>query len=476
MSSNGSVTAPFCSGIEGAGCYALGAFKFYTRRIQLANILFRQEVAGEYDNLLVGLLCVFIVATVSDIVYTTLLRSRGLKATPLFAIQAASLLDEVTHFQHLLSYCSLIAYRTKSNCEHVGFTSLSRRSSISILAAAMGIFCVEVAVIYASQPKRIVSEKQYHLRGVHPVRRASDSGEHPLLSPTAQKSIFPDIIDHDGTRKFTVTSMIRRSISILEASGNPQGTGSSGIEFTESVNVTSWYHRGGSDHFLEFFSYGMYKSTFVSGRMRLNLKKRGLAVLFDNIDDRMGTMARSLQKEFVKTAVNISCKSLSDVSPKKCVERMQGVQETALPDVSTYTFIYSLPASDLIGEVDVMAPVIGHRTHFKAHVINPMRFLLTDVGLLVGGSVIFEEERKPGLYVDLRTNDPVYDVPGLLIEEARHGGVVLLSMCFSLSLVFAVLLRHFLKPISPRQLALSALFEGPEINGQESKLDGEGSI
>lgn len=155
MGTNPLGDARTCVASFNAGCYIVGEDTFYTRSTHFSNILFRQ-VAGSYDNFLLGILCVLTVAVLSDIVYTVLLRGRGLKSPSLFSIQAGLIFSDITHFRNIFSCGNCFTSKTQEETDHLSLPVLPRRSSFSILLAGLAIFSIEVAFIYASLPLSLI--------------------------------------------------------------------------------------------------------------------------------------------------------------------------------------------------------------------------------------------------------------------------------------------------------------------------------
>lgn len=446
MTSN-MTSIPFCSGAENAGCYLLGDDVFHTRSTKFASIL-QRKVAGEYDSFLLSCLCVMFTATIADIVHTIVLRNPEKSSTSLFTVQVAYLFDELIHFRNLISCFG----RTKAQREVSMLPAfrLSRRSSFCIFVVAIAIFGVEVAIIYAAQGRSLVTEKQYNLRGVHPVRspRLEKWTTEQSRTKVGPILVVPIIMDGDDLRKFFLFSK----------AGWTGFHDLTNAQTSYNLHLLSCFHQAGNNHVVTYTQGTRQNWLHVHSRVQLFVDNKKFSVLFENIDGPDGQFAREIQVRSVQEAVNNSCIAAGMVR-SRCEQNVASIASTPMSDVRHEFQIWPMLNDEDSPTGAHMANVTCQRTSFEAVVFSPATALFELLSYLMGSSAVFEEYGSSASYVNLDTNKTSTSVRGLAIEEAHHVGLVPWATLLFICTALALILRRLLKPMSPQQVAFALCLE-----------------
>eukprot|EP00177_Eucheuma_denticulatum_P008293 GFKZ01015088.1.p1 GENE.GFKZ01015088.1~~GFKZ01015088.1.p1 ORF type:complete len:524 (+),score=47.51 GFKZ01015088.1:168-1739(+) len=426
---------------EWTGYYLFGFETFPVGHVPLFNVL-QRSLTGPHDDFILGVLSVLLIALISEIVQTILLRTRH-RRVGRKGFYAAFILDEAHHLRNLFSFFRAAHRRNER--------SFGRMLSGTLLITMLGVglLAAEVLVVFLTQPITWHNEGvRYNLAGVQPAATSLEVGMHVDRLTRRRRCVTPGMVGSSQVREFILNACVMHEVDGELTRNNDVAT---------EVRVASWYHEGGSDHRVEYRNDRGELGTQVV-RMRAAVMGRGsgdtYAVRFRNRDDQDWSAARYLQGYMMGAAWSWSCEQ----GGSACGEDGDDLQVRAVRGLWKRVELWETieERGGLNESVPVTREVEGIETIFAMRLSRPFRAVERTMHVFVTSSVIEEVEGNVGMYVDAQGVKRDH-VPGLLSEEGRFTGVLSLIIVFFALLILLITLRMCLKPVSLAQIAKNGL-------------------
>ena len=441
--------------------YIVGSDEFTPADFPIASIFTRQVFSA--DEYILGILSVLIIAILSDIAHTILLRTSRKKLSA-NGLLLAYLISELSHFRNICTYIRL--FRRNSSTDSTSASSARRRAciSVTVLSVTLLLFAADVIAVVLTQSKSTTSAKHdYNLLAVQPISTNHNLSRYIRRLTAEGSCISPDVAGGKQRRNYNISTCVSYSERLHLIAEN---------DLSDVIEIASWFHRGGSDHNITVGDG--FLSVRIRAQLFLDVHNGGNRhFLFDTRDDDALSHAQYLHRLVIYDAMDWSCnKRFSGISCEKLARQLRLSTRTEQREILLWA-----------GEnVDVIDSATGLVTTCAVTINAPHLALQSAMGYLVSSSAILEIAGK-SLYS--RGQDGKFEdgIPGLLSEEGHVAGIVLFAILFFVLTVVTILLRIFLKPVSLGFVAVSSVheqvgvdivdpfrFEGVEAPAEEDDL------
>lgn len=422
------------------GTYTFGDSDFKVAPLRVASI-FRRALVGEQEDFLLGVLCVLIIALVTEIVHVVLLRTRKARPTR-SGVQTAFVLDELTHFRNVFTLLNTKSRRSPQ--------SRSRAcASIIVLFLAAMLLGLEVIAVYLTQPVKVFTGPyDYNLIGFHPTATSAFVAAQVDKLSAKKRCITPSMSNSFQSREFSITACITRSYT--KALTAPQ-------DLATYVQIGSWYHKAGSDHRIVFgdASHTAGHTLFNRASIMKGTGKNPVTngILFNTLDDDAMSHARHNQMFMIYSAMQWACNNdFGTLESRNCTDLVKEltveysrIEETQIE----YWEQKNRPE---------MGTERGLVTRFSINLRQPFVALEKALPVLATSAVI-REVKGPGKYINMENGQEETAMGSLASEEARVAGTLALILLFALLLVLLMVLRMVFKPLYLARLAQRRLEE-----------------
>lgn len=439
---------------DSPGLYLIGQSQFFVKPFTIAPIFHRQF--GRGDDILVGIFTVLLIAVLADIVQTVLLHTlRGRTANIANRLVFAAFVDEVSHLRNICNYFkwqSRSGHRENDNDVHRDNNERQGRSSrrLHVAASALAIlialllFVVEVLAVVLTQPQEVnSSHDQYNVRAFQPAGTTRGMTKFVRRTMGLRGCVSPIMTPRDGPRR----NFLIHSCTDFDDGGAEERF--SDEDIVREISVKSFYHKGGCDHFIEYGS----ETYNVSVRSELFLATDGdgaWRIMYENRDDEELSHALYLQMRFIYAAIEYSCNS--DFSQQGCAEAAEQLETVESKKVEESIRLWRG------SEDDVFVNATGLLTRFRTQINSPFNATNNAVRELAVSGII-EEVGVETEYESVSEDKLVSGLPGLLTEQGRVAGVVLVVVLLACGLAVLIVLRYLLKPVSLAALAAGVMEE-----------------
>lgn len=425
---------------ESQGIYIVGHDKFYASKFSISNVFHRQ--IGSADELILGILSVFVIGCLAELVQTFLLRTNRNRRMIALNFLYASMIDELSHFHNIWSnrrgkerkLTRMISLPGKRNGLFI---------SLVVLGVMLLVFIADVVAVIVTQPMEIQStETEFNLQGRHPAGTTKGLAKFIRRTALDRGCVSPVILDARHKRNYVILACFKvESVEALTGEDDEIG----------EIKVGSWYHRGGFDHNVTFgdghihlrMRAEIFPSVRIENEDNRQVNHSARRVLFTSRDNEKMDHALFVQQRFIYAAIELNCNKYPKV-----------VNCSRLLDVFTFTkkertAIISLWAGK---QGPVYEDVLGLETNFQVPLKAPFRTINAGLGDLVTSAVIEEVNNISGYE---RVIDDVQEegVKGLMSEEARIAGALLISIVLVCLLGVLIVLRRIYRPISLASIA-----------------------
>lgn len=355
-------------------------------------------------------------------------------------IHIAFLLDELYHFRNICSHIqSVLLKKTDTRKATVpqrneGNNDTNHKiqshpflTSVLVLTIATGLLAADVFVVYLTQPRTVFSTKsQYNLRATQPaftdqgftryVRRLSR--DRPCLTP-----VFVNAVQK---REYT--------LSVCVISDIVENHGNTGV-YVGPLSISSWFHRGGSDHEVKFGTSRLY---FRQNAMVYASGAETRRLLFKTVDPDL-TLTRFLHELVIYNILEVSCTE----------------KQSLLTCAQIVGKLIKLGQEDIESEVEVwrarkgarLERVRGVRSRYNVTLVIPWKSVDNGVSPLTSTAVV-EEVHGDGWYSNITSEEEHTNINGLISEEVRVAGLVALVFLFLVFCCVVLVVRLVLRPLS----------------------------
>lgn len=432
------LTEPFA-----LGTYLNGHDAFNVSDFRIVNIFHRQ--VGPADELLLGMLSVFLIAVLSELVQTILLRTGRDRRVFANNLLYAALVDEVGHFRNIVSHLNILQNaRERARSRPHERNILRSRAFVSavFLSIALLLFVAEVVAVLVTQPLTINSTKdQYNVQGIQPLGTPMGVSKFVLRRILENVCVTPIMRPLRQNRNFLVRScfIVREEIAL-----------SSPEDLSDTIIVKSWFHSAGSDHNITFGP----GSTNISIRSEIftntGINDISRRITYRLIDNSEMEHAKYIHRRLIHATIEWSCnQNFSKFTCFQLVDELKGNTRTETREILKWQGRNG----------PVLENVTGLVSTFEIRINSPywavragMRDLVTSGGI--------EETRGPATYHVIKDDSTEVGIAGLLSEEGRVAGLFPISLILLASFCVLIILRWFLKPISLTFMAMS------QVNGE----------
>lgn len=427
------------------GFYILGVNKFTVSNAFNFSPLIHRELTSA-DEFILGALSVIIIAILSEISQTILMRTAN-RNISVIGFTTAFLVSEISHFRNVWHHFRTTRFRSTSppavttpNSETRQIPIISRRRaymSIMVISISTGLFAADVVTVLLTQPRIFTSNTfQYNLKAKHPVATKIDLAKFVRRVTMDRPCVSPVFADSTLKRNFQINSCILLEENKVLNEDN---------DISDTIKISSWFHRGGSDHNVTV------GEAFISISLRANLlptEGQGLArrILFENVDDDDRTHTQYLHELVIYGAIDWACKQ--NFSAKTCTELNEELQMSSSKEIRRIVLWR--------GRKDYRtSDVVGLTTTCNIGINAPFRALSAGLRYLITTAVI-EETTGKGAYSRVRDDVEEDGIKGLLSEEGRVAGVFLFLCLLMVLCIVLIGLRWWFKPISLGHVAMLA--------------------
>lgn len=430
------------------GVYLIGHDKFLlSNTTHIARYMHRN--LSNADEFILGILSVLLIAILSEIVHTILLRTSSKRSqVPSDRLQSAFLFSEVSHLRHLCLHlygvCWPAAYGGAPT------QRLSVRGvlvSLSVVVAAVVVFSVDVLVVMLTQPgDQFSTAAEYNLRGEHPVTTNSALSAYIARMAGDRPCVSPFMANGTHTRHFQLQTCMH-----LDTSKDQQEDGTA----ASNVTIESFFHATGADHNISF------PPAWISLRVRVDLLLADSAggdrhLIFQSIDTASFAHARYMQAMIVHIAKRRVCRK--NESTPVC-----SAMDARTAPHRWYPRKRRIELRPGRGE-----DVVGVVSEFRdVKLSKPYESLRVGSKMVLPGGVV-REVAGAGRYVPFSNSSVEEDgIAGLVAEQRRAASVVVLLAVVFCCVCCLGVLRIWLRPASlgglalhKAEMAVSDRFEG----------------
>lgn len=451
MSLENNFNFTFCPNTRGSGCHVVGSPVFYTRPLTISTV-FQRSFLGTAEDVILGAICAVIIALLSDMLLTILHRARSGEQQAVHPLRIAVFIEDVMHFR--IPFSSRITRTTTEvdDTEVQNIAPISFGLATVTVSGVVLLFCTEILAVYMTEPFIKDGKNQYNLRAMQPVMTTNETMQEVNKGYANVGSGVPDIDDEKKMRRFLLSAQLRQNHITADTD-----------EVATSFQLSSWYHRAGSDHEVNYVGQdGVLASTNHSSRVTLHVNNKRLLLMFDEPRSHIMDVAHFLHERFVRAVLlwlciqrdphNSSCHLAGD--GVQIESRSKTVRRLVLWELANGAVQYE----NVTGTLSVFRlPRNSPRELLPIEFNRQMEMETSNMGYLLGNAAVVEVGNKPGKYMDMITGVEQSYVKGLLVEKARTGSLVTLSIVLFTIFIVLRLLRHYFQPVAPELLAYNFL-------------------
>lgn len=437
------------------GVYHSGHDQFKVNdNIHLVRLLHRNLTRS--DDFFLGVLTVLIIAILSDIAHSIILRSLN-RRVPTSRILSAFLVSELSHMRNVLRSwklaLSVLRSRNPHDFQRLNLDTQRYPSRIFVLSfyfilCSIILFTTDVlAVVFTQQSPQQSSSRQYNLLAFHPSSLSNENLSRYIRRLTGDRPCASPIIVSNSKTQTRRYHLISCGTIQFGGTENPGG-----YDESENVSIESFYHRGGSDHKI-YYGAGFLT---VSVRVHVVLDENDGGVrrlLFQSLDDASFSHAQYLQELAVKSAKDWLCKREGPVYNDWCKRASKQTKATSTNLVTQNIYLWQGRTAPVYGNVTGILSVFN-----GIDILNATGAFNSGLRALLTSSYV-KEVVGMGAYEREIDDIPETGVPGLLAENSRVTGVLLLTIVFGVLFIVKMILRSFLHPVSLGEIVLQNIDE-----------------
>lgn len=431
------------------GIYLFGQNIFPTRSITITSLAHR-NFTGNAEEFILGALSVLLIALLSEIVQAILLCTRRARRSARPArkgVKMAFLIDEFYHFRNVWSHVfGRLVKKNKAPSD----PDKRRRvaTSVTILLIALGLMAADVFAVYLTQPISVSSKNfQYNIRGVTPTFANIGLGRFVKRLSVERPCVTPTFVQEGQERLYTVSACT--TIDRERQHGD-------NLNYTGPVTVSSFFHKAGADHNITF-GKGDTISRFTIKSRTIIYVSEGPAwrVLYDVIDNDELELTKFAHELFMINVVEVSCnrrkasgKGFENTWCDEVEERRKKANQSTVK--RQVVFWSRRDGTKEEEEVD------GVETTYQVELERVWESIDSGISALMSTSQLLEVEDRGGQYVNITNERQLDNLDGLLQEEGRVAGLMILGTALLLFAISLIGLRFLLRPVSLGAIAWDA--------------------
>lgn len=436
------------------GIYLNGHDTFNVTDFKIVSLFHRQ--IGVADEVLLGVISVFLMAIISELLQTILMRTgRDRRVFPK-SLQCAALVDEVAHFRNI--WCHIRStHQFKRDKQNGSWNKRVNRlraiTSAVFLIVSILLLVAEVVAVLITQPLTVeTSETQYNLQGVQPMGASIGVSKYVLRRVREGVCTVPVMGSSRQNRNF----LIKTCFIITE-----EMTLQSVRDLSSTISVGSWYHSGGSDHRVMFDQVSVLNISIRSELFpKIGSTDLPRRITYKSLDNAQMDHARYIHRRFIHATAEWSCNQ--QYSERTCSQVVDELKESSKKQEER---IYKWKGH----KGDIHENVTGLVSTFETKINAPYWAIMDGVRELITSGGI-HETKGPVTYHVITDDSSEDGVPGLLSEQGRVVGLLPISLILAGSFCALLILRFTLKPISLTSAAMGHVAEEWVNNEDESEL------
>lgn len=321
-------------------------------------------------------------------------------------------------------------------------------SSVTVLAFGAALIAAEVLAVYITQPFKVyASASRYNLRGVQPVLTTDSAAVEVDVLTEKKRCVSPMMPGSNHSRDYSLFACVNRARDTALSRENHRST---------YVQLESWFHKAGSDHYITYGNDRGNGTHEISTRASIMQSALGInsGLMFEVNQTLLAQHARFLHARAVQVAVEKQCDTYpSPDCQKNILDKCSVGKATARKKTITLWEV----KEDTGVQVPVTESVEGIVSRFQVELRAPGTVLAEAFRIFASSAAIEEVVDGEGMYVSMPHGEEYHSMEGLASEEGRIAGVVLLGLILIAMLALLVLLRVFLRPVSMAHLARDAI-------------------
>lgn len=318
--------------------------------------------------------------------------------------------------------------------------------SVFILLVALSLFAVDVIIVVLTQPKLTLSQKhQYTIRPIQPVATDSKMSSAIYQSLLQRPCITPVMGETNQRRKyvFVACALIEKQLTDEFANSNDDNS------IAETMSIASWFHIAGADHNI---SFGNNQWIYFKTRAQIimDVSRGGSRRLIFHINDTEDfEQARYLHAMTIYNAKVWVCNQ--ENAPAWCETAERFTKATTwqknTTEIKLWTGRGNKTHTSILGVQSVFENInLPTAVQAVQMSIHP---------LIVCGAVVEHRSINHSVFTRVANDSDFQDsADGLIEEEGRPVGVLLLGLLVLASAVGLALLRCWLRPASLAALAV----------------------
>ena len=383
---------------------------------------FWHQTVSASDDLILGVLTIFLIATISEIVTSILLRTRT-ASTAAPAVRAAYAIDQFSRFRPIHFAPREPTFRFRY---------------LFAFFVTAAIVAIDVVFVLLTQQRIAHStQNQYNIVAFQPVGTTRGRSKFIRRLAGDRQCMTPLMLDAKQRRNYAISACIRT------ASKEPSERYA---RETDHVAIRSWYHRGGSDHNI----------TFGDGWHSVSVR----AYLYVESDDEGGKHVLFNTSADMADAFYVQEVVMYGAMEWACNERENGPD--ALQSCEEVVRSLEIKRRDTVGKdivlwrgkkKDVVERVTGTVTRFEVSLKDPFRAINSGLRALFTSGAMYEVEGS-GSYARISDDKRENGIGKLISEEGRVAGVWLMCGLLGLLAVMMVTLRVVLRPTTLGEVAM----------------------
>lgn len=416
--------------------YLIGNDTFTVGNFPVTTIFHRRLT--NFDDFVLGALSVLIIALITEITQTLLLRTTNRRMS-LNRVLHAVLISEITHFRNLSRH--FVRSRRVPN------SVLARSSScisLAVIVIAALLFAADVIIVVLTQPIITRSKgEQFTLEAVHPVTTDTATSAKIYHAVAHRPCITPVMPDAPQSRNFVIVACI----SITEQTTEPS------VSVLPNITIASWFHPGGADHTITTPKY-VFKIR-ARAQIIMDIPDGGSRRLIFHVNDTSDYIAaRYLHVLTMHAALKWACQSNESIV-EWCVNI---VNSESLHSPSWQTTVKEISYWNGRNN-NTLFNIAGVESFFPIDFPNAAVALRIALHPLVSSGAIFEKISVDHATFTRVINDSDYtsEIEGLIQEEGRPAGIIVLVIIVSCLFLLLMVLRAWLKPVSLGMLAINGV-------------------
>ncbi|PXF47075.1 hypothetical protein BWQ96_03152 [Gracilariopsis chorda] len=413
------------------GQYVVGQSSFTGNPDIKKPFLLIRNVGGSAEEFMLGLLSIFMIMVVTELLLTFLSRKRS------------DIDDEENEYAYAAvrvdEYLRLNMERALRREGWPRRVGQRRKVHLTVTVFAVGavILLIDTGTIFLTQPSISVSKPgDYNLKGTHPIAASPGLGKFLRRTAIERPCVTPIFSNSNPLRNFSMSACT--TLGLEQAHTRVTDT-------VNTIKFGSWFHEGGGDHIITF---GNASITMKTRLFLYGVENGTRRILFSMLYEDYLPAIRYLHELVMYGIMEESCNA--NYATRTCDEVLKEHRSESTPVNRTLVLWTTRKGKR-------RESVLGLETNLFLEIRKPWVTVFKRVGPLLTTEQVTEVE-GPGSYSHINTEERQENIRGLLVQESRNLGVIGMLLADSVLVAFLVCARRYCRPVSLSQKAWD-LFE-----------------